>query len=730
MYIVRTTAVVFLLYIGICPRAMSDVVNDIPFGPLEYIDLPEVPSGMLLAQIDHRSSNNLIISYQSPFISIIPLDVTNRDHLTIPLSSPAVLISWIDDERGKDFLIVVPDGRPAIDVYFFNLKERTLVKTWTGEYSGAPYYITVQDITGDGTSDIIALFNDRTGIGVIRGSGDGTFAEPVFIFEDVLVSQFEILDFNGDGLLDVVLHDPIKNVLGLYYGFGNLFFSFERSIPFNSSVNRFTMLPLGSDGVTDLLVSFGEEKKLAVYLGDGFGRYTVVQQLPLRAPAHTIISEDLFKNGMTDLIIFEKEFGSVAIYRNIRDRGFVFAGSFYLGTGVADVVPVTDGKTGLIDLFIQDRRRSSIGILRSLPSVPGYRPTRLALAGPPVQLISGKKNFDSTGDNLYVLSSSASVISMFWYDNERRLRHRMIHIPGTPEYFYTYNLSHDRTKIIVLDSRSDLITVISVDWNTLAANIYGIPAAAKSEVVYLGRSTVNRFQFGTLASPGRGETASFSLYEQFGGDEYIERNITPVGEERLFALEAVDISRNSLVDLAYLYMQTSGSNISLAIALSDSQYVFRSVASPVIVGDSTVSRGFLVANGGKNNDSDITELVGYLEHSGSKGKLFRVTGTSSGQLTLIDESATEIRIRSMRDIRMLNVPGKAYHDILYLNAARGRIEYMPSDSTGTFLNPSNLLEDDSISSFAVIQFYDSKRHLVVGGKQEAVVTIYRNLFIY
>jgi hypothetical protein len=727
---VQTTAVVILLLVFLFSPVKADVVNEIPFGPIEYIELPAVPTAMILAKFGQHSSASLIISYVDAVISITPAGSSNRDHITVLLDTPAEQLAAIENENGSDYLVVVPAGKPVIEVYRYDRSQRMLILIWSGKFEGIPYSVMAYDITGDGRSDILALFTDRPGIGILRGKGNGTFTDPEFFFEDVIVAQFEILDLNGDGLPDIVLYDPIKNTLRFHYGFGDLVFALERTMPLSGTVSRFAMLPLGDDTVMDLLVSFEDENVLAVYLGDGLGRYTGVQYLPMREPAHRIIYKDLFRNGSTDLVIFEKKTGSVSIYRNVRDRGFVFTGSLVIGSGVIDLMPVLNEQSGLVDLFFRDRNRNRITILRSLPSEPGYLPKRLALAGPPVQIHAESGNFDKTGDHIFILSHPGSAISVFWYDKDHRLRHRMIQAPGLPEEFYVYNITDDRTKILVLNKRSDLITVLSINWITLDANVYGIPAPPGSEVVYLGSLKGNRFQFGTLIGPGRSAAASFSLFEQFGEDEYIERNITPVTEERLVSLEAVDVSKNSIIDLAYLYNDKPGSDVYLALALSDSQYVFRTIGAPLTVGDSTVSRGFLVANGKKNSDSGITELIGYLERGGNRGRLVRATGTSSGALTFIDESGDDkLHIRSMRDIYMFNAFGKRFHDLVYLNAAKNRIECLPSDSTGLFIDPVGIFEGDSVTSFAVVRFFGSDRHLIVGRDGDAVVTVHRSNLI-
>jgi hypothetical protein len=727
--LVPTTAVVLTLLVFLLSPVKADVVNDIPFGPIEYIELPAVPTAMILAKFGQNSSASLIVSYGDAVISIIPAGDSNRDQITVLLSTPAELLAAIENENGSDYLIVVPSGKPIIEVYRYERSQRVLILIWSGEFDGIPYSVMAYDITGDGRSDILALFTDRPGIGILRGNGNGTFTDPEFIFDDVVVAQYEILDLNGDGLPDIVLYDPIKNTLRLHYGFGDLVFALEREIPLSGRVSRFTMLPLGDDTVMDLVVSFEDENILAIFLGDGLGRYTGVQYLPMREPAHRIIHQDLFRNGSTDLVIFQKKTGSVSIFRNVRERGFVYAGSLVIGNGVDDLLPVLNNQSGLIDLFFRDRNRSRITILRSLPSVPGYRPKQLALSGPPVQIHAESGNFDKTGDHIFILSHAGSAISLFWYDKDHRMRHRMIQTPGLPEQFYVYNITDDRTKILVLDKRTDLITVISINWITLDANMYGIPAPPGSDVIYLGSLQGNRFQFGSLIGTGRGGAASFSLFEQFGQDEYIERNITPVTEERLVSLEAIDVSRNSFIDLAFLFYDQPGSNVYLAIALSDSQYVFRTIGAPLIVGDSTVSRGFLVANDIKNIGSDITEFIGYLGRTGNRGNLFRAVGTSSGALTYIDESRNQLHIRSMRDIDMFNTIGKRFHDLVYLNAAMHRIEYLASDSAGSFTDPISIFEDDSVTSFAVARFFGSDRHIIIGRDGDAVVTVHRSNLI-
>jgi hypothetical protein len=121
--------------------------------------------------------------------------------------------------------------------------------------------LVLGDVNGDGTLDIVA---GSSGVNVLLGRGDGTFASRVEYPTRELASPLALGDVNGDGKLDVVAGwGPVSVLLGVGDG------SFAAGLDYAtgaSDVNSVALDDVNGDGRLDLVATsyFG---KVSVLLG-------------------------------------------------------------------------------------------------------------------------------------------------------------------------------------------------------------------------------------------------------------------------------------------------------------------------------------------------------------------------------------------------------------------------------------------------------------------------------
>ncbi len=213
----------------------------------------------------------------------------------------------------------------------------------------------------------------------------------------------------------------------------------------------------------------------------------------------------------------------------------------------------------------------------------------------------------------------------------------------------------------------------------------------------------------------------FSLFEQYGRDEYIERSVEPLQEERMFAFEALELGGGRNIDLTYLSRQSPQSPVSIAVAFGDPQYVFRKYESSIPVGDMNPERAFLA--GSRSTPGQTPDLIGYYESRERGGKLFRIAATYEGKISLVTESIHPLNIRSANDIKFINFSHNKYPDVVYYNTLGSSIELLRSDSTGKWSEPEPIATGKAITAFIMLRGWTGNPVLASTGKDESFIIL-------
>jgi hypothetical protein len=707
----QLSMLLFAVWMCIPSSAPADFIRNVPVGPIEFLPLDAKPTNMISAPITAADADDLVITYDIPALSIF----NGEHHVRLDVEYTIEMIEPVRMRRERSLIACIPANSRDVHILRYDPDEKVMKGHWSGRFQNLPYKLSTADITNNGYDDLLVLLQDRTGVGFMRNNGDGTFRDIEFLFDDILVSMFQIVDLNGDGINDFILYDPIQNVLRFHYGFGRMIFSLERYLSFPASLNYFQALPIVEDAIHDLVAAFPDTKEYRVYLGDGLGRFSHIQSRSLAGRTYTFLFTDLFDNKRPDLVIAERETGILRLFRNDYKQGYEPAGAIQLPHGIHTMVVMSHTESSDGTLYLLDSENNRLIAIGLLPSVKNFLPPKLSLPSAASDMVTASL-FGGELPELYILCKETGTISIYWYSSSFELNHSMITLPGNPDHLYVHRGPKDRTKLVVSDKNSDLITVVSIQWEKFEANMYGIPAMNDSEVIYLGLSPDNRFRFGTLAFTSGTQTPALSIFEQIASDEYIEHTITPIQEDRMLALDVVDITGNEAMDIVYMYRKKETDNVYLTSALNESAYVFRKQGSTLTLADFAATRGFLLSEDGSGNRS--TSFIVYIQEDGRKnGRLLRVTGDRTGLLSLIDSDSGGKLIRSPGDIFLLPSMNNSFNDVVYYNTLTNQIELIQSNDDGSFTTPKPLLEVDDLSSFTVYSEPVGRIHMLVIGRK-------------
>ena len=203
-----------------------------------------------------------------------------------------------------------PDTVTSQDVLIGN----TIVRAG---YSG----MELRDIDGDGSDDI--LFNSwyhaadtggsglNTVIGWMRNSGEGRFADPVFLSGDG--SEPRMADLDGDGEEDIVFIEGYNVAWRRSLGGGE----FDATI-FLSGASTHSIACADFDGDGDEDILSAHPSALATILTNGGnGLFTEALLFGVSTEQHELMAVDLDNDGWPDVVRGEADMSPIRWYRNL-----------------------------------------------------------------------------------------------------------------------------------------------------------------------------------------------------------------------------------------------------------------------------------------------------------------------------------------------------------------------------------------------------------------------------
>jgi hypothetical protein len=173
----------------------------------------------------------------------------------------------VGDFTGKGNLDLAVAKDSGVDVLLGN-GDGTFAAPTTFATGSWPFAVAVGDLNGNGKLDIVTAASN--GIDVLMGNGNGTFGPAVNYPTGYQSNSIALADFNRDGKLDVVTTNNVQpGTVSVFLGFGDG--TFAPAQDFATGLDAWPMAvaagDFNSDGWPDLAVSNGGS--LSVLVNDG-----------------------------------------------------------------------------------------------------------------------------------------------------------------------------------------------------------------------------------------------------------------------------------------------------------------------------------------------------------------------------------------------------------------------------------------------------------------------------
>ena len=137
-----------------------------------------------------------------------------------------------------------------------------------------PQAVTVADVNGDGSPDLVVASYYSGTVNLLLGNGRGTFVAEPSLLVGVNPIAVAVADLTHQGILDIVTANAGDGTVSVLRGSGPGVFQPAQTFPVGTFPAAMAVTDVNGDGKLDLVVANDLDNTVSVLLGDGSGGFT------------------------------------------------------------------------------------------------------------------------------------------------------------------------------------------------------------------------------------------------------------------------------------------------------------------------------------------------------------------------------------------------------------------------------------------------------------------------
>ena len=368
--------------------------------------------------------------------------------------------------------------------------------------SSRPVFVTIGNVNNDNQIDLIIANDGTNSIGILLGNGDGSFQGPRIYSTgyDSMPSSLAVGDFNKDNQQDIAVANYGTSNIGILLGSGNGSFADQiiYTTIFNSHPPSVTVGDINNDTHLDIIVANYGTSCIGIFLNRGNGSFSpqTTYSTGLGSLPQFITLGYFDENRYADIVVVDSEndrihifpgygngtFSKITTYDTISgSRPFSVAVSDFDNDNQSDIVAANYGTNNILILNGYSIKPTTRQI--NYQDKSGSGATTVAV---------GDFNNDHIPD--IVFNAIYSIVTIIGVGNGTfdKLTTYPAGIQSTPQYICVGDLNNDnRTDIIGSNPDTDTMSIFLGYGDGTFATVMSYPVSTRSDALWITLNDIN-----------------------------------------------------------------------------------------------------------------------------------------------------------------------------------------------------------------------------------------------